>query len=183
MKYTIAGTLVLFLFLICYSVNSQSDDGIVPFDCPDMPSSQFQFDLNRDVIALVMEDPTSDIVPLFKSVDNLYLRNYRNRSGNFKKMIQYYSEVLKGRGWGALGQYSQTDAEKINLHLYILHENETVKGIFVIVKDKGGIYLINIVCEMPRRQLGELLLNLNQLGIEIPRLMSLKQRDLELAPP
>ena len=60
---------------------------------------------------------------------------------------------------------------------------KSVKGIFIIVKDKDGIYLINIVCEIPRRQLGELLLNLNQLGIEIPRLMSLKQRDLELAPP
>lgn len=183
MKHTIASTLVLFLFLICYSVHSQSDNGIVPFDCPDVSSSQFQFDLNRDVIALVMEDPTSDVVPLFKSVDNLYLRNYRNRSSNFKKMIKHYSEVLKARGWSALGRYSQTDAEKINLHLYILHQNETVKGIFVIVKDKGGIYLINIACEIPRRQLGELLLNLNQLGIEIPRLMSLKPRDLALAPP
>ena len=183
MKHIIASALVLFLFLICYSVNSQSNNGIVPFDCPDVPSSQFQFDLSRDVIALVMEDPTSDIAPLFKSVDNLYLRSYRNRSGNFKKMIAYYSEVLNERGWRALGQYLQTDAEKINLHLYILHETETVKGIFIIVKDKGGIYLINIVCEVPRRQLGELLLNLNQLGIEIPRLMSLKQRDLELASP
>lgn len=183
MKYTIAGTFVLFLFLICYSVNSQSDNGIVPFDCPGVPSSQFQFDLSRDVIALVMEDPTADVAPLFKSVDNLYLKNYRNRSGNFKKMIQYYSEVLKGRGWQALGRYSQTDAEKISLHLYILHQNDTVKGIFVIVKDKDGIFLINIVGEIPRSQLGELLLNLNQLGIEIPRLMSLKQRDLELAPP
>ena len=183
MKYTIAGTLVLFLFLICYSVNSQSDNGLVPFDCPDVPSSQFQFDLSRDVIALVMEDPTSDVAPLFKNVGNLYLRNYRNRSGNFKKMIQYYSEVLKRRGWRALGHYPQTDAEKISLHLYVLLQNETVKSIFIIVKDKDGIYLINIVCEIPRRQLGELLLNLNQLGIEIPRLMSLKPRDLELAPP
>ncbi len=181
MKYTIAGTLVLFLFLICYSVNSQSNNGIVPFDCPDVSSPEFQFDLDGNVIERVMEDPTSDIAPLFKKVDNLYLRNYRNLSRNFKKMVLYYSQ-LKAKGWSILGQYSQTDAEKINLHLYILHENETVKGIFVIVKDKGGIYLINIVCEIPRQQLGELLLNLNQLGIEIPRLMSLKQRDLELAP-
>ena len=183
MKYTIANVLVLFLFLICYAVNSQSDNGTVPFDCPDVPSSQFQFDLDRNVIALVMEDPTSKITPLFKSVSNLYLRNYRNRSGNFKKMVQHYSEALKARGWSVLGRNSQDDAEKVNLHLYILHQNETVKGIFVIVKDKGGIFLINIVGEIPRRQLGELLLNLNQLGIEIPRLMSLKSRDLELAPP
>ena len=182
MKHTIVGTLVLFLFLICYSVNSQSDNATVPFDCPDVPSSQFQFDLNRDVIALVIEDPTSKVTPLFKSVNNLYLRNYRNRSGNFKKMLRYYSEALEARGWSALGRNLQDDAEKISLHLYILHRDETVKGIFVIVKDKDGIYLINIVGEIPRRQLGDLLLNLNQLGIEIPRLMSLKPRDLELRP-
>lgn len=98
MKYTIAGTFVLFLFLICYSVNSQSDTGIVPFDCPDVSSPEFQFDLDANVIERVMEAPTSDIAPLFKSVDNLYLRNYRNRAGNFKKMIQYYSQALK-RAW------------------------------------------------------------------------------------
>ncbi len=183
MKDTIVSVLVMSLLLIGGEVYAQSANGRVPFDCPDVSSSQFQFDLSRDVIALVIEDPTAKITPLFKSVDNLYLRNYRNRSGNFKKMIKYYSEVLKGRGWQALGQYPQTDPEKISLHLYVLLQDETVKGIFIIVKDKGGIYLINIVCEIPRRQLGELLLNLNQLGIEIPRLMSLKQRDLELAPP
>ena len=183
MKYTIGNVLVLFLFLICYAVNSQSDKGTVSFDCPDVPPSQFQFDLSSDVIALVMEDPTSKITPLFKSVNNLYLRNYRNRSGDFKKMVQHYRETLNARGWSVLGRNSQDDPEKINLHLYILHQNETVKGIFVIVKDKGGIFLINIAGEIPRRQLGELLLNLNQLGIEIPRLMSLKPRDLELAPP
>ena len=183
MKYTIVSALVLFLFLMCYSVSSQSDNGIVPFDCPNVPSAQFQFDLSRDVIALVMEDPTSKIAPLFNSVDDLYLRNYRNGSDNFKRMIKYYSEVLKERGWQALGRRTQTDAEKISLHLYILHKNETVRGIFVIVKDKGGIYLINIICVIPRHQLGELLLNLNQLGIEIPRLMSLKALDLELPIP
>ena len=45
------------------------------------------------------------------------------------------------------------------------------------------MYLINIVGEIPKKQLGALLLNLHQLGIEIPELMSLKPRDLEVAPP
>ena len=182
MKYIAANALMLSLFLMCYAVNSQSDDGTVAFDCPDVPSPQFEFDLNSDVIALVMEDPTSDMAPLFKSINDLYLRSYRNRSGNFKKMIQYYSEVLKARGWSALGRISQANPEKTGLHLYILRENEIVKGVFVIVKSKGRIYLINIVGGIPRKQLGELLLNLNQLGIEIPELMSLKPRDLEPAP-
>ena len=182
MQYTIVSVLIMSMLLVSGTVYPQSDVGTVPFDCPDVPSSRFQFNLSSDVIALVMEDPTSNIAPLFKSVNDLSLRNYRNRSDNFKKMVQYYSEALKARGWSVLGRNSQDDIEKINLHLYILHENETVKGIFLIVKDKGGIFLINIVGEIPRQQLGELLLNLNQLGIEIPRLMSLRARDLELAP-
>ena len=182
MKYIAVNALMLLLFLTCYAVHSQSDEGTVSFDCPDVASPQFEFDLNSDVIALVMEDPTSDIAPLFKSLKNLYLRSYRNRSGNFKKMIQYYSETLTARGWRALGHISQTHPEKTRLHLYILQQNETVSGIFVIVRSKGKIYLINIVGEIPRRRLGELLLNLNQLGIEIPELMSLKPRNLEPAP-
>ena len=182
MRYIPVNGLILFLFLLCYAANSQSDDGTVAFDCPDVTSSQFQFDLNSDVIALVMEDPTSDIVSLFKSVDNLYLRSYRNRSGNFKKMIQYYSETLKERGWIALGRISQTSPEKTGRHLYILQQNEIVKGVFVIVKSKGKIYLINIVGVIQQKQLGELLMNLNQLGIEIPELMSLKPRDLKPTP-
>ena len=183
MQNTIVKVLVMFLLLISGGVYAQADDGRVSFDCPDVPSSQFQFDLSSDVIALVMEDPTSDIAPLFKSVSDLYLRNYRNRSGNFKKMVAYYSEVLKERSWRALGRHSQTDPEKVNLHIYILQKNETVKGIFVIVKSKDGVFLINVVCEISRKQLGELLMNLNQLGIEIPELMFLKPRDLELALP
>ena len=183
MKYIAANALMLLLFLMCCAVNSQSDDGTVAFDCPDVSSPQFQFDLNSDVIALVMEDPTSDIVSLFKSVDNLYLKNYRNRSGNFKKMIQYYSETLKERGWQALGRISQTSPEKTRRHLYIFQQNGIVKGVFVIVKSKGKIYVINIVGVILRKQLGELLMNLNQLGIEIPELMSLKPRDLEPTPP
>ena len=183
MKNRVVNVLLICLLFISSPGYAQQDDGRVPFDCPDVPSSQFQFDLSSDVIALVMEDPTADIAPLFKNVDNLYLRNYRNRAGNFKKMIAYYSEELKAQGWNALGQHTQTDPEKINLHIYILHENETVQGIFVIVKSKDGIFLINITGKIPRKQLGTLLLNLNQLGIEIPELMSLKPRDLELAPP
>ena len=185
MKDTIVSVLMVMslFFFIGSEVYAQSDTGRVFFDCPDVPSSQFQFDLDRNVIGLVMEDPTANIAPLFKSVDNLYLRNYRNRSGNFKKMVEHYSAELKARGWNMLGWTAQKTAEKTDLYLYILHKTETVKGIFVIVKDKGGIYLINIVCEVPRRELGDLLLNLDQLGIEIPRLLSLKPRDLELTVP
>ena len=182
MKYTVLNALTLFLFLMCQAVYSQPDIGTVPFDCPNVSPSRFEFDLDRRVIALVMEDPAADVAPVFKSVNNLYLRNYRNRSGNFKKLVQYYSEVLRERGWRVLGAKSRVDPEKVNLYLSILHEDEIVRGVFVIVKSGSGVYGINIVGEIPLAQLGPLLRNLDELGIEIQRLTSLRDRDLQFAP-
>ena len=183
MKYAVTKVMITLLLLINPTVQSQSNNSTVAFDCPNVPSPEFQFDLDRRVIALVMEDPTSNIVPLFNNIDNLYLRSYRSRSVNLKEVVQYYGETLKARGWNVLGQPFQGDVENDNLHLYTLEVNEIIQGVFVIVKSGDDVYLINIVGEIPKKQLGELLLNLNQLGIEIPELISLKPRDLEIAPP
>ena len=183
MKYAITGILMVLLIFIGSMARSQSDNGTVAFDSPNLPSSEFQFDLDRRVIGLVMEDPTANIAPLFNKIDNLHLRNYRIRSVNFKEVVQYYEETLEGRGWDVLGEYWQDNVKSDNLHLYTLQGDETVDGIFIIVKSEDGVYLINIIGEIPKKQLGELLLNLSQIGIEIPELMSLKRPDLELATP
>ena len=179
MKYTATNTLTLLLFLMCQAIYSESNIGTVPFDCPDVSPSRFQFDVDRDVIGLIMEDPTSDLPPVFKSVNNLYLRNYRHRSGNFKKLVEYYSGVLSERGWHGLGPKSRVDPDKDDLYLSIVHRDETVSGVFVIVKSGNGVYAINIVGEIPLGQLGPLLQNLNELGIEIQELMSLRPDDLQ----
>ena len=183
MKYAVTKALIVFLFLMSPTVRSQPDAGTVAFDCPNVPSPEFQFDLDRRVIALVMEDPTANIAPLFNEIDNLHLHNYRHRLVDLKEVVQYYEEILKGRGWNVLGEHWQGDVGNDNLHLYTLQRSESVDGIFVIVNSNSGVYLINIVGEIPQKRLGELLLNLNQLGIEIPELMALKPRDLKLAPP
>ena len=173
---------MVLLLLISTIGYSQTENGQVLFNAPDMPSPAFQFDLDQRVITLVMEDPDSRLAPLFKAVDNLRLDNYRSRSVNFKELVQYYSKTLNKRGWNTLGRDS-LDIEKDNLHLYTLKENEIIKGIFAIIKSSGDVYLINITGKIPKKQLGELLLNLNQLGIEILELMSLRPRDLEVRVP
>ncbi len=183
MRYATTKILILLLLFAIPTVHSQSNNGTVIFDAPNVPSSEFQFDLDKRVIALVLEDPNAPIAPLFRTVDNLRLRNYRSRSVNFKELVQYYDETLKDRGWNALGQGFQADVESGNLYLYILQENETIKGILVAVRSGDGVYLINIVGEIPKKRLGELLLNLDQLGIEIPELGLVKPQDLELALP
>ena len=183
MKYAITKALIVLLFLINPTVRSQSDDCTVAFDCPNLPSSEFQFDLDKRVIAHVMEDPTSNIAPLFNNIDNLYLRSYRRKSVDIKEVVQYYTKTLKARGWKALGSSLRNNGRTRNVRLYTFQVSETIKGIFIIVRSGDDVYLINIVGEIPQKQLGELLLNLNQLGIEIPQLMSLKPRDLKIAPP
>ena len=182
MKYAIMKTLIVVLIFMSSTVYSQPENGQVLFDFPNMPSPVFEFDLDRRVIALVMEDPDSHIAPLFNTVDNLRLHNYRSRSLNLKELVQYYSETLNERGWKMLGRRIRGKVRTRNMRFYILQDNEIVNGIFVIVNSKGNVYLINIVGKIPYKQLGDLLLNLNQLGIEIPELMSLKPHDLELPP-
>lgn len=168
-------TVIGLLLLISPILHSQSDNGTVAFDCPSLPSSEFQFDLDRRVISLVMEDPNSQIAPLFNTIDTLHLRSYRRMVVNLKEAVQYYNKTLKANGWKVLGSP--------NVRLYTLQVSETIKGIFIIVKSDSDAYLINIVGRIPQTQIAELLLNLDQLGIEIPELMSLKPRDLKLAPP
>lgn len=183
MKYPLTKALILFLLFITFTAHSQPDGGTVAFFCPNVPSAEFRFDLDRRVIALVMEDPNSRIAPLFSTIDNLRLHSYRAKPVNYKELVQYYIKTLKGRGWNALGPRFRGDVERRNFHLYTLQENETVNGIFVIVKTGGDVYLINIVGKIPKKQLGELLLNLNQLGIEIPELMSIRPHHLKLPSP
>lgn len=173
---------MVLLLLISATGYSQTENGQVLFNAPNMPSPAFQFDLDQRVITLVMEDPNSRLAPLFKAVDNLRLDNYRSRSVNFKELVQYYSKTLNKRGWDTLGRDS-LDIEKDNLHLYTFKENKIIRGIFAIIKSSGDVYLISITGKIPEKQLGELLLNLNQLGIEIPELMSLRPRDLEVTVP
>ena len=59
MKYAITQALIVFLLFVSATARSQPNNGTVAFDCPNVPSSEFQFDLDRRVIALVMEDPNS----------------------------------------------------------------------------------------------------------------------------
>ncbi|MDE0553049.1 MAG: BamA/TamA family outer membrane protein [Candidatus Poribacteria bacterium] len=183
MKYAITKALILLLLFVTATVHSQSSNGTVIFDAPNVPSSEFQFDLDKRVISLVLEDPNAPIAPLFSTVDSLRLRNYRSRSVNFRELVQYYNETLKNRGWNALGKRFHADVEIGDLYLYSLQENEIIKGILVLVGSSDDVYLINIVGEIPEKRLGELLLNLDQLGIEIPELESVKPQYLELALP
>ena len=160
---------LLFLSLLILSIapNAQPQSGRVPFDYPNEPFVEFQFDLDRSTIALVMEDTDPHIISLFNMLEHLHLRNYK--ASHFDKMLRHYGTNLKIRGWSAFERSA-------NFHLYTLTQNETVIGIFVAVKSGKEMYLINMDGQFAPKQVSELLGNLNALGIEIPELSAFGAR-------
>ena len=167
--------MLLFLSLLTLSIapSAQPQMGRVPFDYPNEPFVEFRFDLDRTMIALVMEDADSDTASLFNTLDRLHLRAYKVR--HFDKMLGHYGTNLKIRGWSAL----ETNE---NYHLYTLTQGETVIGIFIVVKsektvyqhsgDTGrkALYLINIDGQFAPKQVSGLVGNLGHVGVDIPEL-------------
>ena len=153
--------LFLPLLMLGGVVNAQLQNGFIPFDYPDAPIVEFQFDLDRSTIALIMEDTDPRIVSLFNALAHLHLRTYK--ASHFDKILRHYGTNLKARGWGAF-------EKSANFHLYTLTHNENVIGIFVAVKSGKEMYLINMDGLFAPKQVSELLGNLSTLGIEIPEL-------------
>ncbi len=163
--------LVKFIFLILLTtatlMYAQMPDGTIPFDCPDVPPAKFQFHFNRELIALVL--PTA----LFNTVEDLYIHTYDADAAVFDKLVGYYGERLKEKGWNS-------PEETGGMQIYILEESglktdSTVVGIFGVVKSSADVHLLNIVGRMPLKQTWQLLANFGELGIEIPELKLLGQ--------
>ena len=165
--------LSLSLLILSSAPNAQPQSGRVPFDYPNEPFVEFRFDLDRSMIAMVMENADSNTAVPFNTLEQLHLRAYKAR--HFDKVLGHYGTNLKIRGWSAL----ETNE---NYHLFTLTQSETVIGVFIIVKsaktvyrhsgDTGGraLYLINIDGRFAPEQVSELVGNLNQVGVDIPEL-------------
>ena len=166
--------IILLLLTTSPRTSAQTPDGTIPFDCPGMLNAKFQFHFTRELITLAVTTAP------FNTVDDLYIQTYNNEAGVYDKLVRYYSEKLKAKNWNGI----QEDG---SIFLYILEEtaalsqraNNTLTGIFAIVKGDEDIYLLNIVGSVPSQQVGQLLTDLGKLGIEIPELKSLPVLEFE----
>lgn len=173
MKYTIF-IIALLLLIASPRTFSETPDGTIPFDCPDIPTLKFQFHFTRELIALAVTTPP------FTTVDDLYIQIYDDETGIYDKLAGYYSEELKEKNWHGV-------QEDDRLQLYVLNgaatqslqADNTFTGIFAVVRGDADIYLLNIVGSVPVEQMGQLLANLGELGIEIPELKSLPALEID----
>ena len=161
---------IIFLLLLILSPSTfaETSDGTIPFDCPDIPNAKFQFHFTRELIALATTEAP------FNTVEDLYIQIHDYHADVFDKLAQYYSESLKAKNWYQL----QKDS---NSRLYILEgatekssrTDNTVIGIFAVVKNDEDVYLLNVIGNIYLQQIEKLLANLDELGIEIRELKSL----------
>ncbi len=173
MKYILYIT-VLLLLTLSARTSAETPDGTIPFDCPDVPNAKFQFHFTRELIALAVTT-----VP-FNTMDDLYIQIYDDEAGIYDKLAQYYGENLKAKNWHGV-------QEDDRVQLYVLNgsatqnpqADNTFTGIFAVVQGNDGIYLLNIVGSVPLEQMGQLLANLGELGIEIPELKSLPALEID----
>ncbi len=176
MKYVVY--IIVFLILTgMVQTFAEMPDGTISLDCPDTPNAKFQFHFTRELIALAFTT-----VP-FNTVNDLYIQIYDSETGIYDKLIQYYSEKLKAEDWHGV-------QEDDRLRLYVLNgtamqgtdEDNTFRGIFVVVKSDENVYLLNIVGSIPSQQAGQVLSNLGELGIDIPELEALSVLEVDKQP-
>lgn len=160
--------MVLFILLICSAASAQINGGKVAFKWHNSPSPLFTFDLDSKTIVEVMDNPSAEILSLFSRMDNLYLRGYHRQGLNYQQMLKYYNDRLIARGWSTYQRSGK-------LYLYTLNQNDFVVGIFVIVSSGVEVFLINITGNIPPQDVGDILRNLNQLGIDITELENLSK--------
>ena len=160
--------IILLLLITSGTAPAETADGRISLDFPDTPRAKFQFHFTRELIALA-----ATTAP-FDRVTALYIRTYDYDADIFNKFVQYYSETLKLENWQSLHE----DSDAFLSILEARNEggeasNGVVLGIFGVLKSDSDVHLLNIIGDIPQQQIGQLLGNLNQLGIEISALESL----------
>ena len=162
---------ILFLLLLTSLpfAAAESPNGTIPLNCPDVPNPKFQFHFTRELISLAVTT-----FP-FNTVESVYIHIYEEKESIFDKLVQYYTENLRAENWDNLYEDGTT-------RLYILEKpgpaesqqvDNTVLGIFAVVQGAPDVYLLNIVGNIPPKQVQKLVTNLGELGIDIPALKSI----------
>ncbi len=165
MKYTI---IILCILLLCLPVSAQENTGRVNFKWYNSPSPEYEFDLDQSTITDLLEEPSADILSLYRTVNNIYLGSYHRQGLNYEQMFTYYKNRLITRGWNI---YQKNES----LIIFTLRPKDYVVGIFVIVHSGNDVFLINILGKITPKRVTDLLRNIKLLGIDIPQLNKLTQ--------
>ena len=152
--------------------------GVVTFNDPMPLKPTVEVNLDSELIAFVAKttEQEPEIAELIAMLEGVYVRSYSGDAANFDPMIRYYERVLKKRDWEVFAKIKE-NSEKIQI--WVLLNIETIDGLFVMVTGETEAHLVNIVGHLHPQRIGELLRNLEDLGVEAPQLNSLEDNSLQ----
>ena len=152
--------------------------GVVTFNGPIPLQPKVEVNLDSELIAFVAKtmEQEPEIAELIAMLEGVYVRSYSGDAMSFDPMIRYYERVLKKRGWEAFAKIKE-DSEKIQI--WVLLNIETIDGLFVMITGEAETHLVNIVGHLHPQRIGELLRNLEGVGVDIPQLNALEDNSLQ----
>ena len=138
--------------------------GLIAFDFPNTPEATVEVNLSGKLISLVAKAAKSEpeVTELLEMLKGVYVRVYEKGTTTFNELTRHYENKLEKEKWEVIAKVKEAGE---TVQVRILLGEDTILGLFVMVAGETGITLVNIVGEINPERIGELLENLNSLGL------------------
>ena len=155
--------------------------GLIAFDFPNALEAKVEVNLSGKLISLVAKaaKPEPEVAELLDMLKGVYVRVYEKGTTTFNELVRHYEDKLEKEKWEVIAKVKE---EVETVQVRILLGEDTILGLFVMVAGETEVTLVNIVGEINPEQIGELLANLNNLGLPHVEGMDIKADDISKAP-
>ena len=151
--------------------------GLIAFDFPNALEAKVEVNLSSKLISLVAKGTKSEpeVTELLNMLKGVYVRVYENDTTTSNKLTRHYEDKLEQEEWEVIAKVKEAGE---TVQVRILLGEDTILGLFVMVAGEAEVTLVNIVGEINPERIGELVENLNNLGLPHIEDMDIKTDDM-----
>ena len=151
--------------------------GLIAFDFPNALEAKVEVNLSSKLISLVAKGTKSEpeVTELLNMLKGVYVRVYENDTTTSNKLTRHYEDKLEKEEWEVIAKVKEAGE---TVQVRILLGEDTIFGLFVMVAGEAEVTLVNIVGEINPERIGELVENLNNLGLPHIEDMDIKTDDM-----
>ena len=151
--------------------------GLIAFDFPNALEAKVEVNLSGKLISLVAKaaKPNLEVTELLNMLKGVYVRVYENDTTTFNELTRHYEDKLEKEKWEIIAKIKE---EGETVQVRILLGEDTIFGLFVMVAGEIEVTFVNIVGEINPERIGELLANLDNLGLPHIEDMDIKTDDM-----
>ena len=151
--------------------------GHIAFDFPNALEAKVEVNLSSKLISLVAKGTKSEpeVTELLNMLKGVYVRVYENDTTTFNELTRHYEDKLEKEKWEVIAKIKE---EGETVQVRILLGEDTIFGLFVMVAGEIEVTLVNIVGEINPERIGELLANLDNLGLPHIENMDIETDDM-----